>query len=206
MKDIVMHLVETLHHTYDWIGGVGTTLHNQAARQVQRAQASISHTYQEIRQGYQNAGHYVNQSYQNAGHYFNQSYHNTTEKIVTFIYDNKDKILFAGCCIATAYFSPTLFFSAAVVTIIVRVELSRRLRQMADFYLKDEKNPYKLNSRYDNCMNPLELAMGSIAAVDALALGTIYIAGSLVVATLPVLGGIAAGSCAAKLAMNLVYS
>lgn len=187
---------------------------------------TYSHAYQAINDGYQQAGQYVSQKSQEAadsvyntyshayqtingscqqvGQYVSQKSQEAANNIYNFTYANKDKIFFAGCCAATAYFAPQLFFTAAVATAITRVELTSHLKQLANEYLKDERNPYKLNPRYDDCVSTLDLTMGSIAVVDAIALGTLFTAATLPVAILPALGGIAAGSCAAKLAMNVV--
>ncbi len=188
-------LISTFHQTYDRAGDIRTTLHHKMTRQVQRTQDSIEHAYQVTSQNCQQAGHYVS-----------QKYHETADKASTFVYNNKDKIFFAGCCIATAYFAPELFLGSAVITLILRVEISHYLKKLADDYLKDEVNPYKSHPRYDNYMSSIDLMMGGIAAVDAIALGTLFVAGSWTVAVLPALGGVAAGNCAAKWAMDIIHS
>lgn len=95
----------------------------------------------------------------------------------------------------------------AIATIILRVELSRHLKKLANEYLKNDHNPYLLNPKHGpTYVTSLDLTLGAIAALDAIALGTIFVAGSWSVALIPVLGGIAAGSVAAKWGMDKAYA
>lgn len=131
----------------------------------------------------------------------------SVEKTKIFVLKHKEDIFFIGCCAATAYFSPALFFPVAIATIILRVELSRHLKGAAEEYLKDDHNPYKVNPQYGpHYVSNLDITLGAIAAIDAVALGTIFIAGSWTVALIPALGGIAAGSVAAKFGMDAAHS
>ncbi len=91
-----------------------------------------------------------------------------------------------------------------VATIILRVELTFYLKKLANEYLKPEKNMYLLNPRFGpNYVSTLDVTMAAIAAVDAIALGTIFVAGSWTVTLIPALAGITAGSCAARLGMDI---
>lgn len=127
-------------------------------------------------------------------------------KIKEFVLSHKKEIFFLGCCAITAFFAPHLFFTAAVVTIIFRVLLSEFLQKLAENVLQDNYNPFKtipLNSlKY---ISNLDIALETIAAVDAVALGTIFTAGTWTVALLPILGGIAAGNTAAKIGINIAH-
>ena len=152
---------------------------------TQNIQGHIVHTY-----------HLV---YNNAG----QRCVDTANKIKDFVQRHQGEILFIGCCAITAYFAPHLFFPALIVTVIIRVEL----KQLAKQYLRDEQNPYERNPRFGpHYVSVLDLTLGVIAAADAFALGTIFIAGSWTVALIPVLGGVAAGNCLAKMGMDIAHS
>ena len=128
----------------------------------------------------------------------------TAAKTKAFVIANKATIFFVGCSAITAVFFPEMFFAAAIVTIIVRVELNWLFKKLAAEYLKDDHNPYLLNPYYGpDYVTPLTVTMATVAAVDSLALGTIFVAGSMTVALLPVLGGIAVGSVVAKLGIDM---
>jgi hypothetical protein len=144
----------------------------------------------------------VSQSCRQTGSQLSQNSQLIVDKIQRFVDENKEAIFFTGCCGAAAYFGPTLFFPVALITAVVRVEFSRNLKKLANDYLKDDKNPYKLNPYYDNCVSSLDLMMGTVGGVDAIALGTIFMTNSWAVNSLPILAGIAAGNCLAKLGMN----
>ena len=133
-----------------------------------------------------------------------QTVRSTAEKVTNFLYAHKEEIFFGVCTAASIYFAPQLFFPAAIITIILRVEIKHFLKSYANEYLKDEKNPYQLHPYYGpKYVSSLNLSMGTIAAIDAIAIGTVFTAGSWSIAALPILGGIAAGSVIAKIGMDL---
>jgi len=175
-------------YAYDWADEVGVTIQNRVVGHFRRTQNSMTEAY-----------HAVSQSCQHMTDRVGQTINNVEE----FVFRNKMTLFFIGCAVATAYFSPLLFFPAVIITVIVRVEISRHLQKAADYYLKDERNPYKVNPQYEKCVNTLELTFGIIAAVDAIALGTLFVAGFWPVALIPILGGIAAGSSATKFGKNI---
>lgn len=130
----------------------------------------------------------------------------SAEKTKDFILTHKKELFFIGCGIITAYFAPQLFFPAAVITLILRVQGARQLEKLADHYMKDDRNPYKTNPQYGpHYVSTLALTMGTIAAVDSLALGTFFAPASLSVALLPIVGGVAVGSTVAKLGMDIAH-
>ena len=129
----------------------------------------------------------------------------TINKIEAFLFEHRETLLFTGCCLTTAYLAPHLFFPAAIAAIIVRVELARNLRNAAEYYLKDERNPYKLNPQYNACISAVDLTLGVIAAVDSVAIGTILMCNFWTISFMPILGGVAAGSCLAKMGMNATH-
>lgn len=122
------------------------------------------------------------------------------DKTIAFISDNKESIFFCGCCATTAFFSPHLFIPVAIATIIVRTELTKHLKNLAEKHLSDENNPYKPSSAFGpNYVSPMALTMGTIAA-----LGTIFFTNLIMISGLPVLlGAIAAGDTVAKVGMDL---
>ena len=131
----------------------------------------------------------------------------TANKTKDFILRNKHNIFFIACTATTAFFAPGLFIPTFVATLIIRVEVSRQLKNLADYYMKENLNPYKQTPNYGpEYANSLALTMGTIATMDAIALGTIFTTSSVTIALLPVLGGIAAGNAAAKCAMDIANS
>lgn len=176
------NISDQIHQASLWANGLKNDVQQSASQKVHAAQTYIVTTSLSIR----------------------QTCVDTAQKTKQFIYDHKEEIFFTGCSAVTAFFAPHLFFPAAVITIIIRVELNWHLKKLAKEYLKDDHNPYLLNALYGpRYVSTLDLSMGTIAAIDSLALGTIYIAGSWSIALLPALGGIAAGSAAAKLGMDI---
>jgi hypothetical protein len=173
---------------YNWAEEVGTTVQQQVSNTVQQTKICVI-----------NFGH----DCQNTANQISQACLDTVNKIEGFLYYHKETIFFIGCSLTTAYFAPHLFFPTVIVSVIARIELARNLKKVADYYLKDERNPYKLNPKYDICVNTVDVTLGTIAALDAVALGTIFMTNFWTVYLIPVLGGVVAGNCAAKLAMNM---
>jgi hypothetical protein len=192
MVGLVGNIQNQFCSAYDWAGEVGATVQQQVSNQITRTKTLVATTC-----------HSINQGCQDAASYTKQKCLDTAKKIETFLYDHKETIFFTGCTLATAYFAPHLFFSTLVVTIILRVELAHNLKKMADYYLKDDRNPYKINPKYDTRITTFDVTLGTISAIDAIALGTLFMTNSWCVALLPALGGLAAGNCAAKIGMNI---
>lgn len=144
----------------------------------------------------------INQSYEAARSTCNK----TIDKIVLFLEVNKEKILFGICCLTTAFFDPNLFIPAAIATILCRVELNVLLRKLAS-KLKDEHNPYLLYPYFGpHYVGKGELALGVIAAVNAVAINSVYSANSWAMTKMiPILGGAAAGSCLAKIGLDYYH-
>lgn len=135
--------------------------------------------------------------------YASSAFLQTVDKAEQFLYRNKDTIFYVGCSATTAYFSPYLFAASAAATAIGRIELTRKLRNFSDEYLRDDKNPYKQNSRYSSYMTPLEITMGAAAAANAIALSALVITNPCSTLVMPMIGGAAVGSGIAKAGMNL---
>ena len=127
----------------------------------------------------------------------------TVDKVELLLYRNKDTIFYVGCSVTTAYFSPYLFASSAAATAIGRIELTRKLRNFSDEYIKDDKNPYKQDNRYSSYITPLEITMGAAAAANAIALSALVITNPCSTLVMPMIGGAAVGSGIAKVGMNL---
>lgn len=189
-------LVENIHNhfliAYDWAEEVGVEIQQNVSDQVQRTLTTIGDTY-----------HFVEVSCRADIRELKKIYHEIINKIKEFFYQNKEAIFFLGCSAATASFAPHLFFPTAIAVLIIRIELARNLKKAADYYLKDERNPYELNPQYEKCINAIDITLATIAAIDAIALGTISLTNCWTIALLPVLGGLAAGNSAAKWGMNM---
>jgi ElaB/YqjD/DUF883 family membrane-anchored ribosome-binding protein len=184
----MVYLLDTLQNqlqqAYHLAGEVGASVNQRMTNGIHTAKVYIAQTNQAVKQGCKK----------------------TIEKTIDFVTRNQTNIFFVGCCCATAYFAPHLFFPVLIATIIVKVELSRHLKHYAKEYLKDDHNPYLLNPlRGPNYITTLDVTMGAIAAVDAIALGTVFLANSWAVSLIPALGGLAAGSCIAKWGMDLAH-
>jgi len=199
MFSFAENILNPLDHACEKAEEVGIAMQERLAQQFRRAQHCAAHAYQVIRETYKA----MDEGYQTSAKHLKHALHRTLENVKAFASRNKEAIFCVGCSLLTAYFAPTLFLPTAIITLILRFEFSRYSKKIADSYLKDECNPYKLHPRYQECVNPLELTMSVIAAADAIALGTIFVTNSLSIALIPVLGGIAAGSCAAKFCMNV---
>lgn len=185
MNSILGNLQNQFQEAYYKIEEAGRSFQQSASDQLQQAQE------------------YVAQSSQS----FCQSCETTKEKTIEFVQRNQKTIFFIGASCVTAYLAPHLFFTAAIATIILRVEFDRRLREYMDTNFKAERNLYNLNPFYGpSYVSSVDLTMATIAALDAIALGTIFIAGSWTVALIPVLGGLAAGDCLAKRGIDFAYS
>jgi hypothetical protein len=134
--------------------------------------------------------------------YLREKCQETVNKILKFLEQNKKNLFFGLCCLTTALLAPHLFFPTAAVTIILRIEITCQLNQLATTFLKDEVNPFK-GPRTNGYVSSLDATMGAIAALDAIALATLFPATSLSIIILPAIAGIAAGNVAARLAMDL---
>lgn len=127
------------------------------------------------------------------------------EKISTYVCENQTNLFFAGCCTVTALIAPNLFFLSAVVTVVTRVEFSHYFRTLANT-LKDEYNPYLQQPFYGpDYINSTEMTFAVIGTVDAIAFTVIFSSSSWTLFFLPMLSGIAAGSCLAKMGMDLSH-
>lgn len=184
MADLQAYMSNQLNHAGQWANGMKNHVQQGVTAKIHAAQDYVGPKYQSAR----------------------QKCIATAEKIKDFILNHKVELFFIGCSVATAFFAPQLFFPAAVITIILRVESARQLEKLADHYMKDDLNPYKTNPQYGpNYVSTIALTMGTIAAIDSLALGTFFAPATLTVALLPILGGIAAGSTIAKLGMDIAH-
>lgn len=121
----------------------------------------------------------------------------TADKVKAFLYENREAIFFTGCSLTTAYFAPHLFFPSFIITIAARIEFSRTVKE----YM--ERNGYKLiNPKFESYFNTVDVALGTLAALDAVALGTIFLTNSWTVYLIPAMGGVLAGNTVAKYVMN----
>jgi hypothetical protein len=192
MVNFIGNIQDQFFLAYEGITEVGATVQQQVTYQLHEGKEAVAHTYRSFVQGCQDEINEVTFICQV-----------TANKVEGFLFRNKETLFFIGCCAVTAHFSPHLFFTAAIVTVILRVEFTRNLKKLADYYLQDERNPYVIQPYYNKCVNALDMTLASVAAVDAVALGTIYLTNSWLVFLLPALGGIAAGNCLAKWGMNV---
>jgi hypothetical protein len=161
--------------------------------------------YQAVAQGaqsgYQRASNSVHANCVYMGNKASEAVRQTTDKVADFFYKQSGTLLYIGCTVATATFSPQLFIPTVIASLIVRIEATRYMRDMAKEYLKPEKNFMETGAARPT-ITTLDMAMATIAAVDAVALGTIFYSHSITINLLPALGGIAAGSSFAKAVMN----
>ena len=149
-----------------------------------------------------------------AKNYMDQKYQATCQNIQIsanktkdFIYNNRETLFFIACATVTAVMAPHLFIPFTIATIVVRIELAKYLKNLANEYLKDDHNPYMLDPLYGpNYISTLDLTLVAIAAIDSIALGTIFLTSSLTIALLPAVGGIVVGSCIAKYSMDSFQS
>lgn len=188
MSGFVGNIQNQFYNAYDWAEEVGVVVHHQISNKAQQTKVCIIN-FQEGCKDKANSA--------------TQACLNTINKIEEFLYHHKETIFFIGCSLTTAYFAPHLFFPTVILSVVVRIELARNLKKVADHYLKDERNPYKLSPKYDTCVNTIDVSLGTIAALDAVALGTIFMTNFWTVYLIPILGGVVAGNCAAKFAMNV---
>lgn len=188
MNYIQATIINQLNDTCEWAGNVGVRVREGVHNQGEKVRATVID---------------LGQSCQRTAHQISRSCLDTADRINNFLYENKETIFFIGCCITTAYFAPSLFFPGFFLSLAGRIELSHTFRNLADHYLKDEVNPYKLNPKFDNCIGTLSLGVEFIAAIDTLAVGTIFMTNAWTLYTIPFLGGIIAGNSVAKLGMNL---
>ena len=133
---------------------------------------------------------------------FSQGCINLANRIENYVYQSRHEIFFTVCCATAAYFAPILFFASAGTTFILRIEMTRKLKELCDYYLQDLRNPFKIDPRCNPNVTTSEIALGVVGSADALALGTIYTTNSYLVGAVPALCGVAAGNYAAKLWMN----
>lgn len=196
MVNLVTYIQNQAFLAYEWADEVGETIQEEISNHIEGSKESFADAYEAI-----------TQSCRQKRRHFNQNCQATVDKVKLFIYKNKEALFFIGCSAATAYFAPFLFFPVAIATTVLRIEFSHHLKNLADEYLKEDKNPYKLNRYlyYENCVSSLDLIMGTIGAADAIALGTIFMTNSWTIFLLPAIVGVAAGNCAAKLGMNISH-
>lgn len=180
MQNLVVGMHHPIQFTVHCLEEIGTTIQHGISQQV----------------------HNIGRGCHEALGYVGTKCMRTIDKTELFLYENRGTLFFIGCSAVTAIYSPLLFFPAAIAGAGIRFEGARKLKELADKYLNKELNPYQLHSRYDKCVTSLAIAAASVAAFDALALGTFYSTSYMAIAFLPVLGGLAAGDAVAKWAMN----
>jgi hypothetical protein len=188
MTGFVGSIQSQFYNAYDWAEEIGVTVQQQVSNQFQRTKVCVINFGQEC---------------QNTAIQVSRACVDTANKIEGFLYHHKETLFFIGCSLTTAYFAPHLFFPTVILSVVARIEIARNLKKVADYYLKDEHNPYRVNPKYDTCVNTVDVTLGTIAALDAVALGTIFMTNFWTVYLIPVLGGIVAGNCSAKFAMNV---
>lgn len=125
----------------------------------------------------------------------------TADKVQDFVRTNKKEILFGGCTAVTAFFSPQVFVPVMIATILVRT--------VATEFMKDqvkESSCLKPSIYYGpNYVSRIWLTLATIAAVDAIALGTLFYTHTLWVSAFPVaLGAVAAGEMAYRFGSDIV--
>lgn len=123
--------------------------------------------------------------------------------ITNWISENQCNLFFVACSMASIYFSPTLTLSAAFLTLVARVEITKVVKSIANDYLKSEKNPYRTHPKFDT-ISQIDLGIGGLSGLTALGLSTIFSTNYLAVTLLPLLGGAALGNSMAKMIMNWV--
>lgn len=153
-----------------------------------------------VYQGYQGATNKIHQAFKITGNAVSDACHKTTHAVAKFVYENRHEIMYTGFSLTTAYLAPQLFFPTLIVTVILRIEINRYLKEFCSKNLKEDKN--WMNGPQRPIMTSLDLSFAAIAAIDALALSSVFISTSIVVNALPILGGIAAGSSFAKMVMR----
>jgi hypothetical protein len=204
--NIYQEVSNNIKKTHDYVTHARASIYSGVSNNVQKAHHYIIVTRNSIYSGVSSKVKKIHDDVINKCDTIYKSCKATAEKIEAFIIRNRANIFFIACGIATAYFAPHLFFPIAIATIIVRVEFDRRAKNWTNENMKTEKDPYKKNPTYGpHYVNSIDLTLAAIAAIDAIALGTLFVAGSWTVALLPLLGGIAAGSCAAKLGMDIAH-
>ncbi len=128
---------------------------------------------------------------------------NTVNKIINFLYGNRDLIFFTGCTLPLAYFQPRIFFPTAIGAFLFRIEITRILRNLANEYMKDEKNPYKLQPHFRSPITKLDVLFTVIASANAIALSKMLIpSNEYTTYLIPGFAGLIAANVSAKLAMN----
>lgn len=137
---------------------------------------------------------------QKVGTAISETTHKTSAAVGKFVYENSNTLLYTGFTVTTAALAPQFFFPAAIVTTILRIEITRFLKEMCEEYFKPEKNPMKGEAR--PIVSNVNLALASVAALDTVALTTLFTSTSIVINLLPALGGVAAGNSFAKMIMR----
>lgn len=127
----------------------------------------------------------------------------TKKAIEDFINENSQELLFVGATLVTLGLSSSVAVPVFFVSIFVRLEIDRRLKELADKYLKNENNPYQSTDKY-KVVSDFDFSIGVIAAIDSVALSTLFSSSLVLVNLFPLFGAIVAGSCAAKLIMNMM--
>lgn len=153
-----------------------------------------------IHRGYKSVTDGIHDGFQRAGNAASSACHKTSDAVAKFVYENSHALLYTGFCLTTAYLAPQLFFPTMIVTIILRIEVTRFLKELAEEYFKPEKNP--MNGPPRPIITHVNLAMSTIAMLDSVALATFFTSSSIVINLLPMLGGVAAGNSFAKLIMQ----
>jgi hypothetical protein len=121
-------------------------------------------------------------------------------KIKNFIYENRATIFFITCSITTAYISPVLFFSATVIGIVGKVQLT-------DF-MKNHLKPtsYLYPDRFKECLNAVDLtgaSLGALVTSGSVAIQALYAVNPVGLVIGPILGGLACGNTLAKRGMEM---
>ncbi|WP_068468441.1 hypothetical protein [Candidatus Protochlamydia phocaeensis] len=163
--------------------------------------STINNTYTHTSHFVGNCVHVAGENLYSTGLAVSRKCRQTAEAIHAFVSEHSGKIFFIACTCAAAYFTPQVFFPAAVIAIILRVEF----KELMNEFIKDNHNPYFPNPKFGpHYISAMDYTLGAIGGAHALALGTVFTTNSLAVTLIPALAGIAAGNCIAKIGMDVV--
>lgn len=181
--------------------------YNCVANQVNYVNESISNrvnsVYKATTDAMQSACDTVNNSIAYAKDSTMKALNDTQSAIANFVDQNSQELLFLGSTIVTLALNPSVAIPVFFATMVIRLIVEPKLKDLAYEYLRHENNPYHTNEKY-KVVTEFDYTIGVLAAIDAIALATFVTSNLNFVNMFPLAGAVIAGSSAAKLIMNLM--
>lgn len=201
-----LNISQLAHNFYEGIVQGCQTVQQFASKGAETTKNIIIHSYNRVGAGVSTAIKETPIALKNTALKMNNFAHQVRDTLN----DNVDNIIYIGCIGGTAFFAPQLVATSAISSLVVRLEVTRRLRKLAYEYLRDEKNPFLENDRKQKMVSTFDVVLATAGLVDVLVRVAFFITRNPfsnptfynILLNAPALAGIAAGNSLAKGILN----